>query len=436
MRGSILVLSLTILSALYLCSCFEIRHHDNAELRQSLENVTKKCPNISRIYELSHKSVRGLPLTVIHLTTNVHKHAQLKPAVKYVGNMHGNEVLGREMLLILADFLCNKYLEKDPEIFSLLNTTSIHILPSMNPDGWDIATSAGGSKAGWLVGRDNSNGVDLNRDFRNLDKLAFARNIELNNHLAEIEQRVTHEYQPETKAMMDWILSQKDVVISANLHGGDLVANYPYDQTIDGSEHTYTASPDDKTFRQLARSYASMHKYMAKVGSKKPCSEKDFTRQGGITNGADWYSVAGGMQDFNYLSSNAFEITLEIGCVKYPEESVLPDEWDNNRPALINFMWQAHIGVKGIVYDAESGMPIEEATIKVLAITPTSLDYIDHDITTLPSGEYFRLLVPGQYRVIANAPGYTEQGQIVHIAREDELEDEENNRGRLTEADM
>lgn len=72
----------------------------------------------------------------------------------------------------------------------------------------------------------------------------------------------------------------------------------------------------------------------------RPCHSDEEVFSDGITNGASWYSVSGGMQDWNYLHSNCFEITVEVACCKYPPAHELPQFWMENKNSLLSYMEQ------------------------------------------------------------------------------------------------
>ena len=112
------------------------------------------------------------------------------------------------------------------------------------------------------------------------------------------------------------------------------------------------------------------------------------------------------MEDFNYVHSNCFEITMELSCCKYPKAKELQKEWELNKESLILYMEATHAGIHGNVFDLDTNDPISQAVIEV-----TNLE---HNVTSNRRGQYWRLLVPGVYQVRVSAFGY-ESSDFVEV---------------------
>lgn len=140
-------------------------------------------------------------------------------------------------------------------------------------------------------------------------------------------------------------------------------------------------------------------------GAPCPLFPKESFKDG-ITNGAKWYIVTGGMQDYNYLVAGCMELTIEIGCYKYPYAKDLPKYWLDNREALLSYMEQAQKGIRGFVRST-IGKPISNAKIIVEGINHVGKTYID--------GDYFRILLPGSYNITVEAAGYESYTSLIKI---------------------
>ncbi|RLV76305.1 hypothetical protein DV515_00017109 [Chloebia gouldiae] len=244
---------------------------------------------------------------------------------------------------------------------------------------------------------------------------------------------------------MAW-MDKNPFVLGANLQGGEKLVSFPFD-TARPSPPTPAAAPrlldyederpelqetpDHAVFRWLAISYASAHLTMAET-FRGGCHAQDVTDAMGIVQGAKWRPRAGSMNDFSYLHTNCLELSIYLGCDKFPHESELQQEWENNKESLLTFMEQIHRGIKGVVTD-QQGEPIANATIVVGGInhnvrtgrdcgvlaghwqhgpqpTPPPAPY-----SAASGGDYWRILNPGEYRVSARAEGYNPSVKTCHV---------------------
>jgi hypothetical protein len=259
-----------------------------------MQALQRKYPDLITLIEIG-KSVEGRPLLFARLTApaNLGSALQTRPEFKYIANMHGDEIVGREMMVSLIEDLASKY-NKDTRVTQLLNHIQVYILPSMNPDG------------AFHQVRYNAHGIDLNRSFPDWT--------------TSDNQNNANRREPEIQAVMAFQAAHQ-FKLSANFHGGSQVVNYPWDAIAD-------LFPLDNLVKKLSLNYARNATYIY--------NSTEFKQ--GITNGFAWYMVKGGMQDWSYHWHNDLQVTIELTNTKWPEYSVVGQTYQANRESLIGYV--------------------------------------------------------------------------------------------------
>ncbi len=313
----------------------------HAQITAKLQAAVAKLPGRMKMFSVG-KSIKGKDLWVVKISDNVETD-EIEPEFKYISSMHGDEITGRELTTFMIEEIAEKY-GKDKMITELVDNTEIFIMPSMNPDGSELRQ------------RGNASGVDLNRNFPD-----WTVNAANTSAAAQLEN----------KHVMAWQATRK-FALSANFHGGSVCVNYPWDAT-------YDRHPMDKFIQELSTVYADLNPEMR--------ASTEF--EGGITNGADWYVVKGGMQDWSVFYHNDLQVTIELSGTKWPNYSEIPGYWKSNRDSMYAYMKEVHRG---------AGFKLAGANVAG-TVTIKQLSPIVKDLGSFAfkNSEFYKVLPEGEY---------------------------------------
>ena len=334
---------------------------------QMVQNMATNHPDICRLDTIGYSQENRL-LLVLKITDNPDVDED-EPEFFYTAQMHGDEIVAYVMFLRFADYLLNNY-GTNTKVTNLINNVEIWINPLSNPDG----TYHGGDNDVSGAQRYLSNGVDPNRNFPG----------PLNDHPDG------NSWALETQEMMDFAEAHH-FVMSANTHSGAEVVNYPWD-TWDSSENLHA---DDNWWQYVSQEFADT------VFDNCSGSYLTGVSSNGYIEGADWYHAYGTRQDYMNYYKNCREVTVELSNNKLLDASELPAHWNYTYRSFLNYMEESLYGIRGIVTNACTGLPIK-----------AKVEIVGHDIdnsfvySALPLGDYHRPIYAGTYDVTYSAPGF------------------------------
>jgi hypothetical protein len=336
---------------------------------QLMRKFATDYPNLCKLDTIG-TSIQGRNMLVVNITAGIHT-TKPKPEVLFSGTIHGNETAGWILCMRLAHHLLSNY-GTDTRITAMLDSISIFIAPNTNPDG-TYYNNNNNSVAN--ARRGNANGYDLNRNFP--DPWAGPTPGETR--------------QKEAIVMMDYA-GTRNFILSINYHGGEVVANYPWD----GWTSYQRKHPDNDWFISICRQYADL--------AQANGPPNYFTKfNNGITNGGDWYVIYGGRQDYTNYWQNCREVTLEVSTAYILGTELLQAYWNYNKESMLAYIENVKYGIRGFVTNTD-GEPLD-AKITVLGHD----NYNSHVVTNPEFGNYYRMINAGTYTLLFETYGYETQ---------------------------
>lgn len=345
----------------------------------TMDTFQSQFPNICKIEPILSHTAANHKILAAHISNNLQERGN-KPAFFYTSTMHGDEPVGYYLLLRLIEYLLNNY-DSDSQVQNIINNVDLWICPIENPDGTYRNHNDSLGESPYST-RSNYSRIDLNRSYP----------------IVYVPYNENGDYPSEVRAMLDFGMAH-NFTMSANFHGGAEVYNYPWD-TWESSNKIHA---DDLWWQYVGHNFANTchaqnNNYMQDLNN-------------GVVRGADWYTTTGSRQDcYNYFLG-CREVTIEVSADKVVSSNQLYKYWNYTRQALLDYIEESLNGIRGIVTDSVTGLPIEAEVYVENHDKDHSQVY-----SMLPEGNYHRPIKGGTYSVTYTAEDYYPKTITVSVA--------------------
>ncbi|UCG43241.1 MAG: carboxypeptidase regulatory-like domain-containing protein, partial [candidate division WOR-3 bacterium] len=320
----------------------DYRFHTYNEVKDSFMTMARNNPTFVRFETLGYASNDSL-LFALRITDNPGVEED-EPELMFEAAIHGDEKCATEPIFEWAAYLVRNY-GTDPDVTFWVDTREIWVQCVCNPYG-----HINGRRA-------NQNGIDCNRDYGFMWYYEHSAGGPFTQPETQVHARLC-----QRNAFNYW----------SSGHGGTYFVSTPW-------SYSYFGTRDSMELQYLAEQYHNITGYPYGPGAR------------------GMYPINGASKDYAYGSLGGVGWTVETCIFKTPPVESLAQITAREHTAMRMVLANIDRGVRGIVTDSSTGLPVR-ARVRPMPIDfPSFCDSI---------GDYHRYLRPGTYDLVFEANGY------------------------------
>jgi carboxypeptidase T len=272
-----------------------------------LANAMREYPHLIQVNSIG-ETWEKRPIMMATISNDV-SNAGNKPALLYTGSIHAREWIGNELAIKFIQYIIDNH-QYHPMLASALNSSSLYIVPCLNPDGFEYSHT---HFSFWRKNRrdngDNTFGVDLNRNFG----VRFKKGTDTSSAIYSGPAAFS---EPETQAIKVFVETHPNIRIALDYHSQGNVFfpahKFNHEKEIEGTDLNVLC--------------ANMNNEIRKVTG----------REYGIHRGKPPFNLIHGSGREYYYARGIMSIVVEVGSRNIPDYlQYMAQSIDENIPALL-----------------------------------------------------------------------------------------------------